>query len=495
MQRPFILAIDQGTTGSRVFAMDSQGKSLGFLYKEHRQYYPQPGWVEHDALEIWNHVEELISGLLQQNSLEAGECLGIGITNQRETIVVWDRQSGKPLHPAIVWQCRRTSQRCAELKAQDREAIFHEKTGLYLDPYFSATKLEWIWQRLSQSDQKRALAGTIDSWLLYKLSGGKSHKTDYSNAARTMLFDIRTKTWDHELCRMLQIPLEILPESTPMVHPFGVTAGMRSLPDGVPILGMAGDQQAALFGQGCVLPGQAKNTYGTGAFLLMNMGTQFRLSRQGLLTTIGCDSSGNAAYVLEGSVFIAGSVMKWLRDYLDILPDVSQSQQISYSLGEKRRELFFVPAFAGLGTPFWRPEVRAALFGLHQDSSRADIIRAALEGIALQSCDLVRAMEADSGLPLAGLRVDGGASANTYLMQFQADTLNLSVELPENRETTVLGAALLCGIGAGVWNAQSAQSLNPVVQRFEPAMQAEERDRLMRRWRQAVQAAILFSQD
>lgn len=490
MGKKFVLSIDHGTTGSRVFCFDEKGKTLSSAYREFTQHFPKPGWVEHDAEEIWAGVKFLLQDAIDKADLDAKDAIAIGITNQRETVVLWEKTSGKPVHKAIVWQCRRTADICDELKKAGHENTIRAKTGLVIDAYFSGTKLAWLLDNVPSArtlaDRGRLAAGTMDTWLLHKLTG--EHKTDYTNASRTMLFNIEKRTWDDELLSILRVPASVLPEALPSCSPFGITKNTGVLPDGIPVLAMAGDQQAALFGQLCTEPGQAKNTYGTGCFLLFHTGNQFLISRSGLLTTLAIDKKGGPAYALEGSVFIGGAVVQWLRDYMKFFASARETQQLVEDIDREEDELVFVPAFVGLGAPHWDMKARGAIFGITRDTSPARITRAALKSIALQSADLVKAMEADTGQSLPFLRVDGGAAANNYLMQFQADILNRRVERPANVDTTATGTAYLAGIGAGVWkDADELRSLLRDYSIFNPEMTEEKRSRELKLWQKGVE--------
>ncbi|MCB1324175.1 MAG: glycerol kinase GlpK [Spirochaetales bacterium] len=490
MAKDFIIAIDQGTTGSRVFCFGKDGAVISSVYREFTQHFPKPGWVEHDAEEIWQGVRDLLGQALEKGGLKASEAAGIGITNQRETAVVWERSTGKPIHRAIVWQCRRTSDRCEELKKQGHEELVRNRTGLVIDAYFSGTKYEWILNQVSgaraRAEKGELCAGTIDSWLLFKLTG--EFRSDYTNASRTMLYNIEKKEWDAELTKLLGIAPAALPEVVASSSEFGRTKGVDGLPDGVPVLSMIGDQQAALFGQLRVNPGEAKNTYGTGCFLLFNTGDEFLISRSGLITTLACNARGDVCYALEGAVFIGGAVVQWLRDALKFFPNASESEELARQLDDEPDEIVVVPAFAGLGAPYWDMKARGAIFGISRDTSPARITRAALKSIALQSCDLVRAMEKDTGKKMDLLRADGGAAANRYLLQYQADILDTPVERPANLDTTALGAAYLAGLKAGVWkDVPALLKLQSDRTRVEPKMKAAERDRELRYWHKAVE--------
>ncbi|MGE5182072.1 MAG: glycerol kinase GlpK [Acidobacteriota bacterium] len=448
-----VISIDQGTTGSTVLVLDEQLQVRGRGYKEFRQIYPQPGWVEHDPQDIWSSVIDALGQALK--GIDAKTVAAIGITNQRETAVIWDRKTGKAAHHGIVWQDRRTADRCAELKAQGKEARVRELTGLTIDPYFSGTKVSWMLHHVAglaaaARDGKLAF-GTVDSYLLWRLTGGAVHATDVTNASRTLLLDLRTLAWSDELCETIGVPRALLPEVVPSSGTCGHTKGVPGLPDGIAIAGLAGDQQSALFGQACFQPGDAKCTYGTGAFILMNTGDQPVTSRSGLLTTVAWKlASGELRYALEGSAFIAGAAVQWLRDGLGFFQSASEVEALARSVPDSGG-VIVVPAFAGLGAPHWRPEARALISGITRGTTRAHIARATLEGIALQNVDILRAMERDSGRALGTLKVDGGAAANDLLMQFQSDVLGVDISRPELVESTALGAAFLAGLGTGVW--------------------------------------------
>lgn len=485
-----VLAIDQGTTGSTALVFSDEGEILGRAYSEFRQHYPKPGWVEHDPEEIWRVSRKVMAEALAASRLGRHEVSAIGITNQRETAVVWDRESGEPVHRAIVWQSRQSAGVCERLKADGLEPLFREKTGLLIDPYFSGTKIRWLLDRDPEL-QRRAeagelLFGTIDSWLLWKLTGGAVHRTDPTNASRTLLYDIHRQAWDSELCGNLGVPESMLPEVLPSAGVFGETARLDGLPAGTPVAGIAGDQQAALYGQGCWEPGQAKNTYGTGCFLLMNMGQQHPVSRNGLLTTVCCDANGAPAYALEGSVFIAGAAVQWLRDELKIIGHASETEELAREIDDNGG-VYLVPAFAGLGAPYWDMNARGALIGLTRGSGRAHIARAALESIAYQSLDIMQAMNSDSGVELTELRVDGGASNNDFLMQFQADLFGVPVDRPKLVETTAAGSAYLAGLATGIWSSPSELAqVRHTERRFEPRMDEGERAELYAGWQRAV---------
>jgi glycerol kinase len=484
-----VVAIDQGTTGSTVLVIDRSGRVIGRAYSEFTQHYPRPGWVEHDAEEIWRVTLRVLRQACRRARVRAAGIAAIGITNQRETTVLWDRKTGRPVHRAIVWQDRRTAPFCAELRERGAEPLVRRKTGLLLDPYFSGTKLRWLLEHVPRAAERAARGelgfGTIDTWLVWKLTGGAVHATDPTNASRTLLYDIHAGAWDGELCRLLDVPERVLPTVLPSsgriadTHPSVLGAP-------VPIAGIAGDQQAALFGQGCVEPGMAKNTYGTGCFLLLNTGQTPVTSEQGLLTTVACDAAGGRAYALEGSVFIAGAAIQWLRDGLGLLAKAADSERIAKSV-DGNLGVYLVPAFVGLGAPYWDPDARGALVGLTRGATRAHVVRAALEALAYQTRDVVDAMATAAGAPLKLLRVDGGASANDFLMQFQADVLGVPVDRPRLVETTAAGAAFLAGLGVGFWRSQSeigrARKLD---RRFKPRMRPDARDALYRGWQAAV---------
>ncbi len=487
-----VIAIDQGTTGSTVLVLDEKLQVRGRGYQEFRQIYPQPGWVEHDPEDIWRSVEAALAAAVKD--IDAKSIAAIGITNQRETAILWDRTTGKAMHNAIVWQDRRTAERCAELKAQGKEARVKELTGLTIDPYFSGTKIQWMLHSvpgLATAARSGSIAfGTVDSYLLWRLTGGAVHATDVTNASRTLLFDIHKLAWSDELCELLGVPKAILPKVVPSSGEIGVTKGVAGLPDGIPIAGIAGDQQAALFGQACFAPGDAKCTYGTGAFILMNTGDKPVASKAGLLTTVAWKlSTGELRYALEGSAFIAGAAVQWLRDGLGLFSSAHEVEALAREVPDSGG-VIVVPAFAGLGAPHWRPEARAVITGLTRGSTRAHIARATLEGIALQNVDILRAMERDSGHSLGTLKVDGGASANDLLMQFQSDVLGVEIARPELVESTALGAAFLAGLGTGVWTDQDQISKTwREAKRFTPTVNRGWVKEHLARWDAAVAKA------
>jgi len=487
----YILAIDQGTTGTHVLVIDAKLRVHGTAYRELRQYFPKPGWVEHDLNEIWHSSLDCVERALRNARVPAKAIAAIGITNQRETTGLWRRDGGKPIRRAIVWQDRRTADRCSSLKSQGLEPRVRAITGLVLDPYFSGTKLAWL---LEDDDQARAAAergelcfGTVDSWLVYKLTGHRTHLTDVSNASRTLLMNLRTLSWDPEMLALFDIPRQVLPEIRGSAEIYGTTLGVRPLPDGIPVAGMAGDQQAALFGQACFSPGEAKCTYGTGAFLLMNTGEVPVESHAGLLTTVGWRLFGRTVYALEGSAFVAGAAVQWLRDGLGLIKSAPEVEKLARKVDDTGA-LVFVPALTGLGAPHWRPDSRGLLAGIDRSTSAGHLARAVLEGIAFQIHDLARAMTEDSGREIPAFKVDGGASANGLLMQFQADLLGTDVVRPKNLQTTSLGAAFLAGLGSGVWkNEDEIRGAWKVGRHFRPKMSAEDRERHLTKWRQALQ--------
>ena len=483
----YVLSIDQGTTGTMVLLVDMHANIVVHAYKEFTQHYPEPGWVEHDPDEIWNTTHDAIVEVLDK--VEKSSITAIGITNQRETTVVWDRETGNPIYPAIVWQCRRTADRCVYLNK--REYIVKEvkkKTGLLIDPYFSATKIAWILSNVrgarDRAERGELAFGTIDTWLLWKLTNGTVHKTDYTNASRTLLFNIDTLSWDESLLDIFDVPKTVLPEACPSASLFGKAE--ISLLDGIPIAGIAGDQQSALFGQLCWQPGMAKNTYGTGCFLMLNTGSVRVESESGLLTTLACSLNDEPVYALEGSVFIAGAAVQWLRDGLKFVDSAHETELIANRVKDTAG-VVVVPAFTGLGAPHWNFDARGAIFGLTLGTNQEHIVRATLESIAYQTADVLAAMKSDTGEPIIELRVDGGAAANNYLMQFQSDILGIVVERPMQIETTGLGAAYLAGITAGVWEDVNELKIHREVDRvFTPHMEAFLREVRLTQWRDAV---------
>jgi glycerol kinase len=484
---PVVLALDQGTTGSTTLVIDVRGRVIGRGYSELPQHFPRPGWVEHDPEQIWKSVVMATRRALRASRVSVDRIAAIGITNQRETAVLWERATSRPHGRAIVWQDRRTADRCAALKRAGFEKEVARRTGLRLDPYFSATKLEWMLASGAASAARRGrLAfGTVDSWLLWKLTAGAAHATDPTNASRTLLFDIRGRRWDETLLDRFSVPAGILPEVKSSSGLFGHTRGVPGVPDGVPIAGIAGDQQAALFGQGCVRAGQSKNTYGTGCFLLLHTGAKPRASRAGLLTTVACGPRGEYAYALEGSVFIAGAAIQWLRDGLQVLSSAAQTEPMARAVPDSGG-VVFVPAFVGLGAPYWKPAVRGAILGLTRGTTRAHLARATLESLAFQSRDLCDAMARDAGRRIRALRVDGGAAANDFLMQYQADLLGVPVERPAVIETTALGAGLLAGIAVGLWSPGDATRARRIERVFRPQRKKAWREAEYGRWKAAV---------
>jgi glycerol kinase len=474
-----ILALDQGTTGSTALVFDAEGRIAGRAYSEFGQHFPRPGWVEHDANEIWEVTRRVGREALDAAGVDGGALAGIGITNQRETVVAWDRATGEPLHRALVWQDRRTAARCDELRAAGHEALVRERTGLVLDPYFSGTKIEWL-IREGGVDPARAAFGTVDSWLVRKLTG--RHATDYSNASRTLLFDIAKLTWDPELCELLGIPVESLPEPCPSAHVYGTTSEFGG---SVPVAGIAGDQQAALYGQGCHAPGLGKNTYGTGSFVLLNAGQAPPAPEEGLLTTVAWGVDGRVDYALEAAIFVTGAAVQWLRDGLGVIRTAAETEELARSL-DGNDGVYLVPAFTGLGSPHWDPYARGTIVGLTRGTGRAHLARATLEAIAYQTVDAVRAMEAASGIEFAELKADGGAVHNSWLMRFQADVLGVPVIVPEVSETTALGAAYLAGVATGTWSESDVRSMWREAARYEPRMPAAQRDELLAGWRRAL---------
>ena len=492
----YILALDQGTTSSRSILFDKNGNIIGTAQKEFKQIFPQPGWVEHDADEIWSTQYGTMAEVVAQAGISLNQVAGIGITNQRETTLLWERHTGKPVYHAIVWQDRRTASYCDILKNAGHEKMIQQKTGLVIDAYFSATKLKWILDNVSGAREKaengELAFGTIDSWLVWKLSGGKVHVTDVSNASRTMLMNIHSCQWDEELLQLFQIPKSVLPEINPSSKIYGYT-GNRIAKDSIPIAGIAGDQQAALFGQMCTQPGMVKNTYGTGCFMLMNTGTKAIASKNNLLTTIAWQLDGKTVYALEGSVFIAGAVIQWLRDGLKIIRTSGEVEELAATVHDAEG-VYIVPAFAGLGTPHWNQYARGSIFGLTRGSTQAHIARAALDSIAFQVYDVLKAMEADAGISIAELRADGGATVNNALMQFQSDILNTKVVRPKITETTALGAAYLAGLAVGYWkNVEEIQKQWQVEKEFIPTMKDSIRTDLLHGWQRAVKATITWA--
>ena len=492
----YILSLDQGTTSSRAILFNEKGEIVHSSQKEFTQHFPKPGWVEHNANEIWGSILAVIAGVLSESGVKPEQIAGIGITNQRETAVVWDKETGTPVYNAIVWQSRQTSGICDELKEKGLNDLFRDKTGLLIDAYFSGTKVKWILDNVEgarqKADEGKLLFGTIDTWLIWKLSGGKAHVTDYSNASRTLMYNIHELKWDEELLEILTVPKSMLPEVRPSSEEYARTIEYHFFGQSIPIAGAAGDQQAALFGQACFNEGMAKNTYGTGCFMLMNTGAKAVSSEHGLLTTLAWGLNGKVEYALEGSIFVAGSAIQWLRDGLRMLHDAKDSEAYAKRV-ESTDGVYVVPAFVGLGTPYWDSEVRGAVFGLTRGTSKEHFIRATLESLAYQTKDVLDAMEADSGIKLQTLRVDGGAVKNDFLMQFQGDLLRVPVERPTINETTALGAAYLAGLAVGYWKDQEEISRQWAVDKtFEPSMEEQESEKLYEGWKKAVHAAMAF---
>ncbi len=497
MKKKWILALDQGTTSSRAILFDTSGIARANVAEEFTQYFPQPGWVEHDPWDIWNTTKNCMQEVLKQAGIKPEEIAAIGITNQRETALVWDRRTGKPVYNAIVWQCRRTADACVRLREEGWNEILRRKTGLMADAYFTATKVAWILDNVPgarrRAEQGYLMMGTVDSWLMYNLTGGKVHATDFTNASRTQLFNIHTQEWDPTLLKLFRIPDTMLPKAQPSGSFFGMT-DPEILGCEVPIHGVAGDQQAALFGQACFKAGNVKNTYGTGCFLLMNTGARAVQSRNGLLTTLAATVEGTPVqYALEGSVFTGGASIQWLRDQLGLISSASQSEELALSVPDTGG-VYLVPAFTGLGTPWWDMFARGTLFGMTRGTSRAHLVRAALESIAFQSRDVLDVMIKDAGYPVTSLKVDGGASANAFLMQFQADIIQRPVERPAEVQTTALGAAYLAALSAGLFKDQNDIVENWTLERtFQPQMTREESQNRYEGWQHAVRQAIAYT--
>lgn len=495
----YIMAIDQGTTSSRAIIFNKQGEKVGSYQKEFPQIFPQPGWVEHNANQIWNSVQSVIAGSFIESGIRPDQIVGIGITNQRETTVVWDKETGLPIYNAIVWQSRQTAPLADKLKEDGYADFFHKKTGLVVDAYFSATKVRWILDHV-EGAQERAergelLFGTIDTWLVWKLTNGKCHVTDYSNASRTMLYNIKTLEWDDEILELLNIPKVMLPEVKSNSEIYGTTESFHFYGAEVPIAGMAGDQQAALFGQLAFEAGMVKNTYGTGSFIVMNTGEDLLYSDNQLVTTIGYGINGKVNYALEGSVFVAGSAIQWLRDGLRMIEQSPESEGLAQK-STSDDEIYVVPAFTGLGAPYWNPDARGSVFGLTRGSSKEDFVKATLQSIAYQVRDVIDAMQIDSGLDISVLKVDGGAAMNNLLMQFQADILGIEIARAANLETTALGAAFLAGLAVGFWkDLDELKSLNAVGASYTPAMAEERKEKLYKGWKRAVAATQFFAKE
>lgn len=495
-EKQYIMAIDQGTTSSRAIIFDKAGNKIGSSQKEFTQIFPESGWVEHNANEIWNSVQSVIAGALIESGVRPNAIKGIGITNQRETTVIWDRKTGKPIYNAVVWQSRQSAPIADSLKEQGHADMIHKKTGLVVDAYFSATKIRWILDHVEgaqeRAEQGELAFGTIDSWLLWKLTDGEVHVTDYSNAARTMMYNIHELKWDQEILDVLNIPTLLLPEVKSNSEVYGYTQSYHFFGSEVPIAGMAGDQQAALFGQLAFEPGMIKNTYGTGSFIVMNTGETPQLSKNNLLTTIGYGINGKVYYALEGSIFVAGFAIQWLRDGLRMIDSAPESEKIA-NASEGDNSVYVVPAFTGLGAPYWDSDARGAVFGLTRGTTKEDFVKATLQAIAYQSKDVIDTMKDDSNIDIPLLKVDGGAAKNDTLMQFQADILNIDVQRAPNLETTALGAAYLAGLAVGFWkDLDELKEFQEDGEMFTPNMSEEERDDLYSGWKEAVAATKMF---
>ncbi|RMC47318.1 glycerol kinase GlpK [Lactobacillus sp. ESL0228] len=499
MAKNYIMAIDEGTTSTRAMIIDHQGHKIASSQTEFPQYFPQPGWVEHKAEEIWHAVQTTIANAIINSGIRPEQIKGIGITNQRETTVIWDKKTGKPIYNAIVWQSRQTTELAENLKNNGYSQMIHKKTGLIIDPYFSATKIRWILDHVDGA-QKRAeqgdlLFGTIDSWLLWKLTDGTVHVTDYTNASRTMLFNIHDLQWDDDILNLLNIPKEMLPKVKSNSEIYGYTKSYTFFGEKVPICGIAGDQQAALVGQLALRKGMVKNTYGTGSFIVMNTGEQPTESDNNLLTTIAYGLDGKITYALEGSIFVSGSAIQWLRDSMKMIKTAAESEKAA-SLSKSENEVYVVPAFTGLGAPYWDSEARGAVFGVTRGTNRNDFIKATLQSLAYQTRDVVDTMQLDSGIQIPTLRVDGGASNNDYLLQFQADLLGIKIERSQMLETTALGAAFLAGLAVGYWkDVDELKDIFVVGKTFESQMDDGERNRLYQGWKRAVKATQIFAHD
>lgn len=493
------MALDEGTTSTRAILFDHQGKKVAVAQKEFPQYFPQPGWVEHNANKIWSAVQSTIAQVFIDSNIHPNQVSGIGITNQRETTIIWDKKTGQPIYNAIVWQSRQTTEIADQLIKKGWSEKIRQKTGLLIDPYFSATKIRWILDHVPNAQERaekgELIFGTIDTWLIWKLTNGKVHATDYTNASRTMLFNIHDLTWDQEILDELNIPRQILPKVLPNSTIFGYTIPYHFFGGEVPIAGVAGDQQAALIGQMALEPGMVKNTYGTGSFIVMNTGSKPTNSNHNLLTTIAYYLNDKPTYALEGSVFVAGSAIQWLRDSLKIVKTAQESEKLAQE-SDSNNEIYVVPAFTGLGAPYWDAQARGAIFGLTRGSNRNDLIKATLQSLAYQTRDVVDTMETDSGIEIRSLRVDGGASNNDYLMQFQADISNSKIERAKILETTSLGVAFLAGLATGFWkNIDELKHISTIGHTFTPKMKEQERQRLYSGWQRAIKATRLFAHD
>lgn len=498
-EEKYVMAIDQGTTSSRAIIFNKKGEKIASSQKEFPQIFPQAGWVEHNANQIWNSVQSVIAGAFIESSIKPGQIEAIGITNQRETTVVWDKKTGLPIYNAIVWQSRQTAPIADQLKQEGHTNMIHEKTGLVIDAYFSATKVRWILDHVpgaqERAEKGELLFGTIDTWLVWKLTDGLVHVTDYSNAARTMLYNIKELKWDDEILELLNIPKAMLPEVKSNSEVYGKTTPFHFYGGEVPISGMAGDQQAALFGQLAFEPGMVKNTYGTGSFIIMNTGEEMQLSQNNLLTTIGYGINGKVHYALEGSIFIAGSAIQWLRDGLRMIETSSESEGLAQS-STSDDEVYVVPAFTGLGAPYWDSNARGSVFGLTRGTSKEDFVKATLQSIAYQVRDVIDTMQVDSGIDIQQLRVDGGAAMNNLLMQLQADILGIDIARAKNLETTALGAAFLAGLSVGYWESMDElKELNATGQLFQATMNESRKEKLYKGWRKAVKATQVFAQE
>ncbi len=498
-EEKYIMAIDQGTTSSRAIIFNKKGEKIASSQKEFPQIFPQAGWVEHNANQIWNSVQSVIAGAFIESSIKPGQIEAIGITNQRETTVVWDKATGLPIYNAIVWQSRQTAPIADQLKQDGHIDIIHEKTGLVIDAYFSATKIRWILDHVpgaqERAEKGELLFGTIDTWLVWKLTDGAVHVTDYSNAARTMLYNIKDLSWDDEILSILNIPKAMLPEVKSNSEIYGKTAPFHFYGGEIPISGMAGDQQAALFGQLAFEPGMVKNTYGTGSFIIMNTGEEMQLSENNLLTTIGYGINGKVYYALEGSIFIAGSAIQWLRDGLRMIETSPESEELA-KLSKSDDEIYVVPAFTGLGAPYWDSNARGSVFGLTRGTTKEDFVKATLQSIAYQVRDVIDTMQDESGIDIPQLRVDGGAAMNDLLMQFQADILGIDIARAKNLETTALGAAFLAGLAVGYWeDLDSLKELNATGKLFKSSMNESRKEKLYKGWKKAVKATQLFATD
>ncbi|WP_281420469.1 glycerol kinase GlpK [Tissierella simiarum] len=499
MKKKYIMALDQGTTSSRAIIFNDEGEIVKVAQNEFTQYYPNKGWVEHDPMEIWGTQSGVAREVLETAGIRPGEIAAIGITNQRETTIVWDKVTGRPIYNAIVWQCRRTADICDDLKKRGLEDYVRDNTGLVIDAYFSGTKIKWILDNVEGAREKaengELLFGNVDTWLIWNLTRGKVHVTDYSNASRTMIYNIKELKWDEKLLKELDIPASMLPEVKQSSEIYGVTDPHTFGGAEIPIAGIAGDQQAALFGQACFEAGMAKNTYGTGCFMLMNTGEEMIPSKNGLITTIAWGVNGKVEYALEGSIFVAGAIVQWLRDELKIISDASDSEYFATKV-EDNNGVYIVPAFVGLGAPYWDMYARGTVVGLTRGSNRNHIIRAALESIAYQTRDVLEAMQEDSGIKLQSLKVDGGAVANNFLMQFQSNILSVDVDRPEIIETTALGAAYLAGLAVGFWkDKQEISDKWRIETRFKPIMEEEEKEKLYRGWKRAVKRSLDWAKE